>query len=470
MPSYVLISNRGEVAPEEILTLGLSTQERGARRIGQFATGSKYAVAQFLREGQPITYLTGTDKLTFSVDHRCLKGKMYGAIVCSVNGKKPEDTRTTTEFGAVNWKESHMKHREVIANGLDAVNGDPTGVIIRTGDRISHPDRRHNDWTTVAIPSNEEVLQFINELPLWFLHWSTVEDPYKKRVLSKQVPGSPPRIYVKGVFIRTLGTKPSIYDYNFADEIQLDEARLVSDYGCHAAVTKLLIESDKATLVPVLREFRRDEEARRAEAVWNDWEIGYWGKDNPALKEAWVEGMGQKWLPCDIIGLARGLRNELDRRGYQMVTTPNEWLKALHGVGISTPYTVVEADEHGRVYGPGHPLAIAKAQEWFDRLIRYGVFNPLQHSAPSKVETFSPFSDEDDRMGCCKLSDKSIAIREGNEEHDEVYVEELGHCATGLDDHDPLWGRFWSDNCTRLLLRLEKVEKELAELRKGKEG
>lgn len=225
---YLMIQNAGVAAVEAFTLLGLSTARGDASSIGQFGSGAKHSILLLMRNNlTPIIYL-GYDELEFYTKPGNMHGKDFNRLCYQFKGEK-EQTGMVLEFGEMDWNDVGMALREFISNAIDQVGADKA-VIQLVDSIVPYPDD-----TTVYIPANDQVKEYVANLSKNFLHFSHRENV---SVISKPEP-SPARLYRKGVFVREM-PRNSMYDYNFGDDVKIDETRNMTDATCYEAAAKLL--------------------------------------------------------------------------------------------------------------------------------------------------------------------------------------------------------------------------------------
>jgi len=282
--SYLLIQNPGEAPPDGFMVFGVSTTAgTGGGTIGQFGSGNKHAINLCLRNKIDPIIFAGMERLSFFIKPDTLDDgltkKNYGRVFCRVTNsttqkKKTVDLNASVDYGKFDWNELAMGLREFVSNALDRTirqDGSFHKALEEKRLTIEIVDasqvRAKSGYTRVYLPLTPDVNQFYLELPKRFLHFSepdllkTVILPKRDRNVSEKRVAV---IYKKGVFVREITDydMPSIFDYNFGDELKLDESRVVSDYEVKEAATKALRAADSDTLCKLFQA------AIRKDKVW----------------------------------------------------------------------------------------------------------------------------------------------------------------------------------------------------------
>jgi len=200
--------------------------------------------------------------------------KHYGKVFCRVTGsrgeqkqvKRTEDLNFSVDYGKFDWNNLAMGLREFVSNALDRTIREEGSFCKALKDRrltVEIVDasqvRAKSGYTRVYLPLTPDINQFYLELPKRFLHFSepellnTVILPKRDRNVTegKRVAV----VYKKGVLVREITDyeEPSLFDYNFDDELVLDESRVVSDYEVKEAATKALRAADSEAIARVFK-------------------------------------------------------------------------------------------------------------------------------------------------------------------------------------------------------------------------
>ncbi|KKL14213.1 hypothetical protein LCGC14_2517990, partial [marine sediment metagenome] len=250
MKRYLMIQNKGVAPIEGFTTLGISTTRNDNTKgvIGQF--GSKHAINLLLRNDiEPIIFC-GLTKMSFYTKEYIINDGLVeqkvNKVFCRTSGKNSntnKDLGFVLEYGVHDWNNINMALREFVANAIDrtirenengcfksALNNNELSVDIIHENKM----RARNKYTRIFIPLTQEVQQFYGELPKRFLHFSENPDIIKQKVLPKGINVNT-LIYKNGVLVREVlddrgNPELSLFDYNFDDELRLDESRNADDY------------------------------------------------------------------------------------------------------------------------------------------------------------------------------------------------------------------------------------------------
>lgn len=206
---YLVIKNAGSMEPEAFTLLGASTKRNDDRKIGQFGSGNKYALAYLLRNHYSVKIFAGSDEIKITTTP--LVFRELGFDVIMVNDKS---TSITTDMGK-DWK-LWQALRELYSNALDE-----GGAKFQLVDTIA-PDPEE---THIYIETDESIMEFVKEFDKYFAENRIVLfENYIGKILQK-IPGNT-NVYRKG--IRCLDwDRRSLYDYDL-NNITIDEDRMVS--------------------------------------------------------------------------------------------------------------------------------------------------------------------------------------------------------------------------------------------------
>lgn len=313
---YLMIQNPG-VAPIEAYTVfGVSTTNESERNvgddsdllIGRFGSGNKHAVNLSLRNSiQPMIFC-GLMRLEFYVKSAIcddgLSKTKYGKVHCRMSGKnlegktvkKDKDLSFALEYGIHDWTDISMAMREFVSNAIDrtireegkflpAIENGRLQVAIVEDTQV----RAKDGFTRVFIPLTQEVQQFYNELGKRFLHFSEPE-LIREKILPKRLRNmsamNTPVVYRKGVFVREVRSDlPSLFDYNFGDDLAIDECRNVDDHVVLTCAANLFRTADVESLRKVF-----------SNAIQKNryWEIEYLPSYNLNVQYIWDSDLRQK--------------------------------------------------------------------------------------------------------------------------------------------------------------------------------
>lgn len=288
---FLKVQNSG-VAPIQAFTvLGVSTAREDSSKIGQFGSGAKHGINLLLRTGlNPIIFL-GDDELKFFSQPEFMGEKQFNRVWYVFQGEKHK-TGFSTEFGEMDWDDIGMALREVISNALDA--GGVSNVAIEVVDRPVSAEGS----TTVYIPLTPAVQEYYNCLSRNFLHFIGRD---RETVLEKD--GDKCKIYRKGVFVREIESPvPSLFNYNFGDNIKIDESRNMDNHSCLKGIASTLSNSSEHMDAFVLDQ-GTSEEGRLED------QISYWDFEWDAVQESWARVWGDG-IPCDNEKVAAALKSK----------------------------------------------------------------------------------------------------------------------------------------------------------------
>lgn len=425
---YLTIRNKGVCPVEGFTVLGVSTARGNSNAIGQFGSGAKHGILTCLRMGlNPVIY-SGRTKIQFHTQLAVVKNswKEYTKVLVQIGTKAPRELSIALEYGELDWTGVEMALREFISNALDAVDGDPSKVEFKIVERI-HSDENS---TIIGVPLTPEVQRYYNELPKRFLQFSREGKQYNEPCLIvKEQPG-PARIYRKGVFIRSIDEHNSIFDYNFGDELRIDESRNLDDYSVTGAAVDIVTNSDSA-MESVFRSVVRGEKT---------WEVSFGGswrtkynlrERKEEIKKVWQRCFGENAVASSG-GASVALGAAAKSKGFRPLEVPDSgWMDALIESGIPTLFSVLDdVNDSGHQLFPATPEVQKTADTVWEWLSSY---NLTRGKTKPPVCLFrDTMNGGAEKMGYYK--DGKVHIELDHQTNKQVMLEEMAHYITGACD------------------------------------
>ena len=111
---------------------------------------------------------------------------------------------------------------------------------------VENPEPRHR-CTRVFIKATDQVNEFYNNLNQRFLQFSDIPQSEQIQGILHKPEKSKCRVYRKGVFIRELRTL-SHFDYNFSDDVGIDEARNMNEWSALRSICGLVSKMHDSAL------------------------------------------------------------------------------------------------------------------------------------------------------------------------------------------------------------------------------
>lgn len=332
--NFLKIQNVGECQIEGFTKLGLSTARGNSDKIGQFGSGTKMGVLCLLRHGINPTIFAGKDKIEFFTEKGRFDGTTYDKVFVSVNNRKPQETSLTLQYGALDWHTPTMGVREFISNAID--QGEYKVEIVE-----ENQVRAKQNHTSVFIPlDNEEVLGYVQALPFFFLQFNTLLSRKESAPFSKLIPNTKARAYRKGVFVREFGDENSLFDYDFGDELQIDDCRNSDNYRCQFAAARVLAKTFHC--LPKL--FK----AIVAKEKYAELSFSKYAMLESAHSEDCQENWKKQWnsiypdsviVPSDVFPF---FADRLNSKGIRAIAIDPYWYEILENYGIPT-YTQADS-------------------------------------------------------------------------------------------------------------------------------
>lgn len=408
---YLCIQNKGVAPVQGYTTYGVSTTRFAANEntIGTFGSGSKHSVSLLLRNQiKPIVFC-GNLRLDFDAENLNVDDGLishdYGQVVVKFSGKddtgravkRTEKLSFVLEHGVQDWTDISMAVREFISNAIDRTVRNEEDVAIDWGrlDKYGllielveeNQVRAKSGHTRVFIPVNIEIARIYSELYWRFLAFGDPSER-EKTILKKVSRGvdigglDTATIYKQGVFVRKIkSTKPSLFDYNFGDELTLDESRNLSDNSVVSTCMRAICRSgDVASKTLLLRAIVHNE------PYWETQyssELYYSVNSEQGWLDIWQKLYSDKGVVClDNPFFADLLR----RKGYRPICVQEQFLKVLRDMGLPSYEGKIEAIEaRGNTVLPATHTARAALDTVWGWLVKW---NALSVPTPAKPEIF----------------------------------------------------------------------------------
>jgi hypothetical protein len=504
--AYLYIINPGEAPVEALTILGITSTRYKSDDlyIGQFGSGAKHAIALLLRMGiNPIIYC-GLAKLEFFTTLTTVKDRDYRQVNYKISGKLGGKTVNRTEklsfvldFGEMEWTEAVMAFREFISNALDAaLNANRgtdfkcphAGVSIGTCDESMM--RATAGFTKVFIPIGSRDFSYIKDINQYFLHfdkptklidgfWSATtmqtksEAGYRYSVLRRVLPRSrnesgKPRIYRKGVLVGTAHTDySSVFNYNFGDELAIDESRNIRDFEAKDCAARELSQLSCDQLCEIFEYMLRDEKKWEHTFHWYNMKssIQYMPED---VKKERIDAIKQGWeLALERTGKSRESviaatsadAEKMDAKGIPTVMIPDwaisEWVPLLNTAGVRSASTFITAIEKANEIKDSEPTEEVRESFKFcwELLIRKGIIAGEQAEFLPRIRCFVKTPEfGQQRLGFYQPLNHTIYIEDQisrgySQQLFVTMLEEVVHAATKAQD----FGRDFQDVVLRLV-------------------
>jgi len=403
---YLRIQNKGVAPLEGFTLLGMSMtrndEENSSDTIGEFGSGTKHAINLLLRKGLSPTIYCGKDRLTFSTKEKIVNDglsetKVNQVLFC-INDTPSRELNFVVEYGEKDWNDLSMALREFVANAIDRTirqDGDFVSAISKdelSVEIVSSLEPRE-EYTRIFIPLNEEIQKFYGELPRRFLHFSDRPELVYEKVLTKnsrnlisQIPTAV--IYKKGVYVREIDSeshnpRPALFDYNFGDELKLDECRNASDYIAQARAAEAIREANEKSLTTLFSSLIK------CDPLWEKHFDGYYLNYNNKYnysreqknriksnwKKAWQNAVGVSVLCRKDSSLS----SLVSAKGHTVVEIENDgWLKNLEESEVVVADSVLSGlEKKGKQFSPATDTLIKVLNDVWSKIHNVGLTNGL---------------------------------------------------------------------------------------------
>jgi hypothetical protein len=340
---FLRITNHGEAPIEAFTVLGVSTSKASEELIGEFGSGNKHGINVCLRHGINPTIYCGLKRVEFFTQPETMSGQVFNRVFCKVSGRKPERLSISAEYGEKDWDNLGMALREFVSNAIDANGGTVKrrvdGKLQQVTVDIVESIGGRKGKTIVALPLTPEVQKWYKSLPLWFLQF---RDDAKERMAEKIIEKTRENqclVYRKGVLIRAAkeGEPKSLFNYNLGEELNIDEARNLSDSSIRDNVANTVGVSYKALK-------RIFETIGQGNSYWEfnlpEWELRYKANCNKEIwQKAWRDVYGDSVIANGISPLSM----MAVEKGFNVVCIPeSNWYAAIQRAGIKTIFDVLD--------------------------------------------------------------------------------------------------------------------------------
>lgn len=347
--SYLMVRNSGVADSSAFTLLGVSTSRYHSSHglIGQFGSGSKHAIALFLRHGINPVIATGNLLMEFFTKPKFIGGQQFDQVCVKYSGKDidgnsktaTEDLGWTLQWGEQDWTKLAMAFREVVSNAID-------GSILMMGK--SHKDvefqvkdkpRAKSGHTAVYLPLTQEVQSMWKQIGTLFLHYSN-PSYLNRKILPKIGNDGHVLIYKKGVLACSLEGN-SVFDYNLGDELTLDESRNAQSWDVRYAVAKALAKAEPRDIAQILNA------QLEGKQVWESkLESSYLHEENEVSKKnfqtAFKAIAGENGV---AVSGTKTVSDFVQRKGFKPIKMDPNWFQTLEKYGIATESQVLEGLE-----------------------------------------------------------------------------------------------------------------------------
>lgn len=475
--NYLLISNVGVAPVEGYTLLGMTTtRDCGIEStIGKFGSGANHAINLLLRCKVKVWIYCGLTRLEFfTVEEEINDGlgiKTVQRVKCKLGGTSNRviDCGWCLDFGAQDWTEVGMGIREFVSNAIDRTIRQ-TGEFkssIRSGDlkvtTVEESARRAKDGhTQVFIELTEKVQQYFGELPKRFLHFSRDPDQVYQRVLPKAdrnlTERKTPMIYRHGVLVREIREYEwrSLFDYNFGNEINIDESRNSSEYAVRAECATAMRATDKDTLVTIYKSLVACEDTFESHLDVRSY-VCPWDKPNDDERQVWTEAWEEANDGATVLCKedTPQAAEFVERKGYVVKKVrENGWVDTAGRFGVSTASDILsENEQKGREMLPPTAAACEAVDTvwgWLENLrLTKGKSKP-------KVGGYRELMDaESEILGFWEQGSDTVHLREDissacNKMMLKVALEEVGHYVTGATDNSRDFQQFFIEGFVEL--------------------
>lgn len=351
---FLMIRNPGVADPAAFTLLGVSTTRYAgtAGTIGMYGSGSKNALAKFLRENHNVVIVPGNLKMEFFSKPKMISGQQFNQVCVKYSGKdldganrsSTEDLGFTLEWGVADWTKITMAFREFVANAID-------GATIAGGSfkdvefEVVDKPRAKAGYTAVFLPLTEQVQECWKQLGTLFLHFS---QPHllNAKILPKLSTSNNVLIYKKGVLVSRV-EEDSVFDYNLGDELTLDESRNAQVWDVRYSCSKAISTAEAGDLAKILKaqiEGRKLFESKfETHYVCDEHEAQDKKKSKAEKFQAAFKTIAGK--NAVLVSGKKAVSDFVEKKGFVPVKIEGNWFQILEKFGITTENEVLDGLE-----------------------------------------------------------------------------------------------------------------------------
>lgn len=411
--SYLMIENDQECPIEGFTKLGVSSHRDNSDCIGQFGSGIKMAILTLLRHNlKPVCYV-GTGKIEYETERKLMGATRYTDVYAKLSGKfgnttinRRQELGFSLEYGAQDWTKIDYAIREFISNAFDqsGVKGTKLSIVDDT--------RAKNGTTRIFIPITDEVERYIDNIDHFFLQF---KGNHAEKIIPKQGKGM--RIYRKGVFV-TEHDYPSLFDYNFSNEIDIDESRNLKNFN-FTSIGKLLTESESAMDV-LIDAIIEDKECYEVKF------LDYWNLDAKKLANHFMKKYPDFYVCSDEVQ-----KQFADKKGYKTLLVPRNWESILNYGGVKKVSQVMHTLENqGCVIIDPTQEMLDKVESVWNKIQKVGMTNNKE--MPIVMGFTKPV--EESQLLAGFVDSSNIVYLNKDIVNKKTILEELAHYITGAGD------------------------------------
>lgn len=396
---YLKISNAGKMPKTLLHLIGASTKKGNSKKIGEFGTGLKYAIAYLLRTGNKFKFFSGKEEFVFTVQKQKVSGIEFSEIFCN-----DKSTSITTSYGD-QWQAWEIV-RELWCNAKD--EGKERKKITDEGSVISGDVGR----TSIYIELTEDIQNVVNNWELYFNNRRPLFENERFAIYKSN--GDKCRIYKNKVLIKELENS-SLFDYDFKSA-SLNELRQYMGYYPSDVLRSILNSSQEVARI-YLEAYKAGKKVIETSIKYNS--ISSFDVDYDRVKYIFEGYMfisdSKNPKSTRIIPAEQEMFNFLQRCGC--VCERMETYSA--GVSLSNKDNGIESDGEfrvKRVIGSLLHERISKIARKFDLDIDFEI---VTHCGDNEADVFVSHHEHKYRA---KVLNFSIAIDEYNEQELEATV------------------------------------------------
>ena len=393
---YVKISNKGTFDIGAAVNMLGASVKTTSDPIGMFGSGTKFALAQIVREGIKAKIWDGSNLWNVTSDKKTFRDREFQMVQLRVTNGRKIDTPITTEFGAHDWTDDWFIFREFVSNARD----EGATIVTLTDGCDCIPNE-----TAIYLPYER-----------FKKYYDDVNELFTDKKDGELWIGSG-KMYRQSVYIGTL--KGTTINFN-SRHIRINECRVMDSHDARYTLSCKLSNCDSVDIWEAF--FKSDNEF--ADSLFISINLENTGK---AIHEALTKVYGAKYTICPNV-------NELLRDavslGYVPVVLPKQLNLCANVKGLVNSYLAHQDNKVTR--------DMSEVETEAYNAIRYKCRAFIPMDMEINVKVFS--EGMKDIAGLAQIGTNTILIRDTEFadplELANTIIHEIGHIITGAGDYD----------------------------------
>lgn len=325
MSKYVAIVNNGVIDVRSLELIGATSKKGDEGKIGLFGSGTKYAIAQCLRNGIDLYVAAGEKLIGFDTKDEIIGNLTHKRIRYVVDLTQTIETSMTTSMGAEDWNDPWYIVREFVSNAVD--EGD---YIVKLTDNVTPIAGK----TAIYIEATPEIKSIVENMERFFK--ITDDEPLSQSSYGAAYCTSGPkcRVFKKGVYVREL-SKPGMFDYSI-NNLRLTESRTCDQWDAIYYMVYVLDHLEVEQKADLLKNL-----AHRDDNYWIEGDCNMKYNAMKSNHESWKQAFEMAFPKSFLIPHNARIRQMMEERGHNCIVIPLEWETFMREVGVPTESDVL---------------------------------------------------------------------------------------------------------------------------------